>query len=148
MRLILRLVSCWLVCAAVVAGAPSDDVSAVRAAEAQRLVATIAADTTALAPLLSEDLRYAYSDGREQTKREFLAAVASNRVKYLSITPDQVEIQPIAPGAMAVHGRAKFAAIADGRRTEFTLRFLAVWRSESGLWRLFAYQSSQLSPVK
>jgi ketosteroid isomerase-like protein len=126
----------------------ADDLSDVRAAEAQRLAATISGDTARLARLLSDDLRYAHSDGRVQTKGQFVAAVAGSRIKYLAITPEAVEWQPVNAGAWCESGRARLVAMADGRRAEFTLRFLAVWRQESGSWRLLSYQSSQLAPAK
>lgn len=126
----------------------ADDLAAVRSAGEQRLAATIAGDVGRLEALLSDDLRYAHSDGRVQTKRQFLAAVASNRIKYLVITPDSVELRPVNAGAVCESGKARLVAEADGRRAEFTLRFLAVWRNESGRWRLLSYQSSQLAPAK
>jgi ketosteroid isomerase-like protein len=126
----------------------ADDLDDVRAADAQRLAATISGDTGRLERLLSDDLRYAHSDGRVQTKRQFIAAVASSRIKYLAITPESVEWQPVNPGAWCESGRARLVALADGRRAEFTLRFLAVWRQETGGWRLLSYQSSQLAPAK
>ncbi len=128
--------------------APADELAAVRAADAQRLEATIAGDSRALGELLSDELRYAYSEGRVQTKAQFLASVAANRIKYLSITPRDVELQPVAAGVVVEHGRVVFAALTSSGRSEFTLRFLAVWRLENGRWRLFAYQSSQLAPAK
>lgn len=125
--------------------ADDDAFAAVRQADERRLAATIAGDTAALAELLSEELRYAHSDGRVQTKAQFIAAVAGSRLKYLSVTPEDVVLQPIAPGAVAMHGRARLVVAAEERRLEFTLRFLSVWREETGQWRLFAYQSTPLA---
>lgn len=123
----------------------STDFEAVRAADQARLAATLHADTLKLSSLLSDDLHYAYSDGRVQTKAQFIAAVASNKVKYLSFEPYDVTCQQAADGVVAMSGRAKFAAQAGQGRVEFALQFLAVWRRESGQWRLLAYQSSQLA---
>jgi hypothetical protein len=116
---------------------------AVRHADEERIAATIAGDTVKLATLLSDDLRYAYSDGRVQTKPQFIEAVGANKVKYLSLVPKDLRLQVIVPGAVAVNGFAHITAASNSRRVEFTLHFLAVWREESGKWRLLAYQSSQ-----
>ncbi len=126
--------------------ADDDDFAAVRAADADRIAATIAGDVAQLGELLSADLRYAHSDGRVQTKSQFLAAVATNPVKYLSVVPRDVELQTIASGAVTMTGRAEVLAQTKTDRVKFALRFLAVWRHESGRWRLAAYQSSQLLP--
>ena len=127
-----------------IAAHAADEFAAVRAADAERIAATIAGDVDQLGELLSADLRYAHSDGRVQTKPQFLAAVASNPVKYLSVVPRDVELQAIAPGAVTMTGRAEIVAQTKSDRVKFALRFLAVWRHESGRWRLAAYQSSQL----
>ncbi len=126
--------------------ADADDFAAVRVADQRRIVATIASDTAALAKVLSDDLHYAHSDGRVQTKPQFLSAVAAKRIKYLSVLPQDIAFQSIVPtAAVAMHGRARLVVEADGRRLEFTLRFLAVWRKEGDAWRLLSYQSSQLA---
>lgn len=124
--------------------APADDFAAVQRADQARIAAILAGDTAALSPFLSEDLHYAHSDGRVQTKPQFLAAVGGNRIRYLTFEPHDVHLQAIAPGAVAMNGRARLVAEAGGQRVQFTLRFLAVWREEAGQWRLLAYQSSQL----
>lgn len=128
----------------VFAWAEPAEFAAVERADRARIAATIAGDVTALGQLLSDDLHYAHSDGRVQTKAEFLAAVGANRIRYLSFDPHDVKLQSIAPGAVTMNGRARIVVEAGGQRLEFTLRFLAVWRAESGQWRLLAYQSSQL----
>lgn len=121
------------------------DHTAVRAADQERIAATIVGDTLRLSQLLSNELRYAHSDGRVQTKAQFIAAVAGNKVRYLSFEPQDVALQSITPGAVAMQGRARLKVQANEQRLEFTLRFLAVWRNEEGRWRLLVYQSSQLA---
>jgi len=145
MRRFLQLLSLLLLATTHVRAGEDADFAAVRRADQQRIVATIAGDKLKLAALLSDDLRYAHGDGRVQSKAQLLAAVADNKAKYLSVVPQDVAFQAIAPGAVAMRGRARIAALADGRRTEFVLRFLAVWRDEAGAWRLLAYQSSSLA---
>jgi ketosteroid isomerase-like protein len=149
MKRCFRLIALLTLALALVCHAADEEAFAsVREADRQRLDATIAGDTARLASLLSDDLRYAYSDGRLQTKPQLLAAVAANRIKYLSIVPSGLELQAISPDAVAMHGRARLSALANGHRTEFTLRFLSVWRREGGHWHLLAYQSSQLAEAR
>ena len=124
----------------------SVDESAVRHADQRRIQATISGDATELSELLSDDLLYAYSDGRVQTKAQFIAALASHQLKYVSADPEDVKYQSIASGAAVLSGRARLVVDAKDQRVTFTLRFLAVWREEAGHWRLVAYQSSPLSP--
>jgi ketosteroid isomerase-like protein len=145
MKTLARLVLPFVLCVCPLRAEEPDDFAAVRAADEARLAATIAGDTLKLSQLLSNELFYAHSDGRVQTKAQFIAAVAGNRIQYASVTPHDLKLQAIAPGAVAMNGRARLVVRADGRPLEFTLRFLAVWRNEDGPWRLLAYQSSQLA---
>lgn len=145
MKIFARLVLPFVLGVSSLPAAESDDFAAVRAADEARLAATIAGDTLKLAQLLSDELFYAHSDGRVQTKAQFIAAVAGSRIKYVSVTPHDLQLQAIVPGAVAMNGRARLVVRADERQLEFTLRFLAVWRQEDGQWRLLSYQSSQLA---
>lgn len=140
----LRFLAFWILSASWAFAAGPDDFSAVARADQQRIAATIAGNTDQLSALLADDLHYAYSDGRVQTKAQFLAATASNPVKYLSVVPREVRFQRIAAGAVAMNGVARAEAITDGKRVEFTFRFLAVWREDAEQWKLLAYQSSAL----
>ena len=124
--------------------APADDFAAVRRSDQERISATIAGDAEKLGGLLSEQLRYAHSDGRVQGKRQFIAAVTSSKTKYISVEPRDVEYESIADGSVLTTGRAHLVVMANSTRLEFELHFLAVWRQESGQWRLLAYQSAQL----
>jgi ketosteroid isomerase-like protein len=116
----------------------------VRAADTARVMATIAGQTDRLAPLLSDALSYGHADGRVQTKAEFLAAVKSARVKYEAYDYDDVKVTRATDDVALMTGRAKLRASGGGVRVEFSLKFLSVWRRESGAWRLFAYQSTRL----
>ncbi len=136
MRLLFALL-CTAACA--VAG-PADEV---RAADTARVMATIAGDTARLAPLLAADLSYGHSNGRAQTKEEFLEAVRSNRVRYEAYDYETVQITPVAADLALMTGTARLRATAGAERVAFRLRFLSVWRREDGAWRLFAYQSAR-----
>lgn len=117
----------------------------VRAADAARIMATIAGDTVRLAPLLCDALTYGHSDGRLQTKAELLGAVKSNRVKYEAYDYEELHIARVNDDVATMTGRASLRATAGGQRVAFRLRFLAVWRREAGAWRLCAYQSAPLA---
>jgi hypothetical protein len=122
----------------------AENFAAVRAADEARIAATIAGDATKLSALLSEQLRYAHADGRVQNKIQFLAAARGNTTKYLSVEPSDIGFQAVAPGAVAMNGRAHLVVSVNGNRLAFDLRFLAIWREEAGQWRLLAYQSARL----
>jgi len=119
---------------------PENDV---RAADTARVTATIAGDFRGLAPLLSDELSYGHSDGRVQTKLDFLDTVRTSRVKYEAYDYEELHAQNVGEGLVTLTGRVFLRASAGGETITARLRFLAVWRQENGAWRLFAYQSTR-----
>ncbi len=117
----------------------------VRAADAARIAATLERNTTSLAPLLSDDLIYTNADGRVQTKSQYLASVAESDARYVAVHPRAVQLQLLHPGAVVMTGHSDILAETAGQRVRFSLRFLAVWRDESGRWKLAAYQSTPIA---
>lgn len=142
-RFLVRL--CWWLCLctgpALHASTLQEDV---RAADTRRVMATIAGDADRVAALLSDDLRYGHADGRVQNKAEFLAAVRSNRMRYEAYDYEEMQIDRAADDIAVITGRANLRVRTTDQHLAFRLRFLAVWRNESGTWRLLAYQSAQL----
>ena len=133
-----------LVATSPLSGADADDFAAVKAADEQRIAATIANHSSELAKLLSDDLYYGNADGRVQTKAQFLAAAAGNKARYTSVVPLELGFQTIATGVVAMNGITRLTASVSQQVVEFRIRFLAVWRKESGQWKLLSYQSSQI----
>jgi ketosteroid isomerase-like protein len=124
--------------------AASDALAEVKRADAARVKATISGDATRLAALLADDLSYGHSDGRVQTKAEFISAVSNNQIKYESIDYAETKLRETAPGVVTMTGRVHLKARGGNVQVQFTLRFLAVWREEAGQWRMHAYQSTRL----
>lgn len=144
MKLILPSLILFLALATAAIAGDEEDFAAVRRADEERISATIAADSEKLGALLSDHLRYSNSDGRVQTKQQFIEAAARSKIKYLSVQRHNVEATPIALGAVTLSGDAHVIVTSSGQHLEFDVHFLSVWRQESGKWRLLAYQSSSL----
>ena len=116
----------------------------VAAADDARVAALLANDLAKLGPFLSEDLSYGHSDGRVETKAEFLHALTGAKTRYESITYLDRNLATAAPGIVILTGRARMKLLHDGKPLAFTLRIHGVWREEAGQWRLLAYQSARL----
>lgn len=125
------------------AAAWADPVAEVRQADQVRVDATLAGDVSRLSSLLSERLTYGHSDGRLQTKAEFLQAVASRRIQYHRFDYEDPRFERISDDVVTMTGRVHLKATAGTENAEFTLRFLAVWRRERAGWQLCAYQSAR-----
>ena len=119
----------------------------VRAADATRVLSTLRGDADRLAQLLSDGLTYGHLDGRVQSKPALLAAVRSKDLTYEAYAYLELRITPVSDAVAIMSGRTHLKASAGAVHVDYAIRFLAVWRRESGTWRLFAYQSTKL-PAK
>lgn len=128
-----------------VAARGEDDprVVAVLAADDTRIAAMTAADPVALAPLLSPDLRYSHSNGAVDTKASLLELIGGKATRYISYRPVERGVRFASPEIALEHGRAELVLEKDGKQTEATFLFLAVWRFEDGAWRFLEWQSAR-----
>jgi len=111
--------------------------------ERRRFAAQVAVDVGVLGEVLSERLRYCHSDGRCETKAEFIDALTSGRMRYRAL--DVLELEPRVVGsAMVVHGRLAVSAESQGKPAQFNLVFTDVYESTVTGWRLVAWQSTRL----
>jgi len=130
---------------ATVTFAASDAIEAVKRADAARIKATLAHDRVALGDLLSEDLIYGQNDKSSITKGPFLLTLTVSQNNYDSYEVDDLKFVEVGPGVVAMSGRAVVKGMQGVKRVDFTNRFLAVYRSEAGKWRLIAYQSARVA---
>jgi hypothetical protein len=121
-------------------------VERVRAADDARVAATLAADPARLGELLSDELRYAHSNGRVDTKSAFIQSLTTGAVAYEAIDYQERTFRTAAPGVVLMHGRLLARVRSAGRPLALDLNFLAVWREEAGRWRLLAWQSGANPP--
>lgn len=118
-------------------------VQEIGALERKRFAAMVAVDAAGLDAVLSERLRYCHSDGRCETKGQFIEALQSGRLRYVSI--EVLELEPKAVGtAMLVQGRLALAVEQQGQALQLKMAFTDVYESTSSGWRLVAWQSTRL----
>jgi len=132
--------------ALVVRANDADIIAAVKTADDKRVAALIKADVAALDPFLSEQLRYAHSNGVIDTKASYRESVATHRSVYNSVEYLQRDFVPAAPGIVLMAGRALIKAGSTTQQNQLDLNYLAVWRLEDGQWRFLAWQSCRNPP--
>jgi Domain of unknown function (DUF4440) len=118
----------------------------VRAADDERVAATIAADPARLAAIFSEELRYAHSSGKVDTKASYTRSLVSHGTIYESFDYLERKFKAAGPGVVLMTGRVLIHSRNDGAPVVLDLNFLAVWREENGHWRFLAWQSSRNPP--
>lgn len=112
------------------------------AAEAARGDALRRGDVTALAGLLSDDLRYIHSTGKLETKADVLSSFAEGRTAYERFETSDLHATTITPEVVVLSGRIDQRKLTRGTWGDAKLLFHAVWRKESGQWRLVSLQTA------
>ena len=124
-------------------GADDKIIAAVRAADDERVAATKAGDAARLQASYSDDLHYAHSSGKVDTKASQIQGITTGGNRYDSFEYKDRTFVPAAPGIVLMKGRVlvHMSNKQSGQKTTNDLNYLAVWREEKGKWRFLAWQS-------
>ncbi|HTO04240.1 MAG TPA: nuclear transport factor 2 family protein [Opitutus sp.] len=121
-------------------------ISAVTAADDERMAAVKAGDSARLNAILSDDLRYAHSNGSVDNKTAFVDSLVTGKTVYENFEYKDRTIFPAAPGIALMSGRVLVKVRVGEQKLSIDLNYLAVWREENGRWRFLSWQSSR-NPV-
>jgi len=122
-------------------GAESAAAAAVRRADAARCAAMMQGDGPALAAVMSEALRFVHSDGRVEGKADYVRNLMAGDTEYQGVQTSEVQALEPAPGVVVLIGAQEMRKRLGAAWSEIRLRYLAVWREEGGVWRMYAWQS-------
>lgn len=119
-------------------------IAALRADNA-RLAAMMAGDAAALARVMSDQLRFVHSDGRVESKADYVKNVMAGDTAYADVKTSSVETTQIAPDVVVILGAQQMRKRLGKEWSNVNLRYLAVYRNELGTWRMVAWQSARPS---
>ena len=119
----------------------STEQQAVLQADDERYRLMIAGDVAALEPLLDAGLVYTHSSAVVDTKSQYLDALRTGRVKYVSAERRDEAVRVYNTIAL-MHGRAIMRVVIDGTEKQLNNLFQAVWVQHEGKWRLLAWAST------
>ena len=139
------LLSCLLPFAA--AAADDAKLAAITAADDARVAAMLTPNQATLDKVLSDDLRYAHSNGKVDTKASLTASLLGGEAKYLSYKYTERAFRFPAPDVAVMAGRLEVQAKVDGVSMTTGISYLAVWRLEKGQWKFLAWQSCKIPPA-
>jgi ketosteroid isomerase-like protein len=128
----------WSFCSAATTQ-PSDEAAVAEAVERLRQ-AMIDADRAALVELLADQLSYGHSDGRVQTKAEFIDAIVNKRSVFHAITLSDQTLAIVGDGAIVRH-RFAADAVSGGKPSSPRIAVLQVWQKQNGRWTLLVRQA-------
>ncbi|MFO1449512.1 MAG: nuclear transport factor 2 family protein [Opitutaceae bacterium] len=140
-----------LVLAATVVGLASSlqakdpSVVAVFRADQERLDAMMSGNVSALARVLSDELVFVHSDGRVESKGDYVKNLLAGDTAYEKAGTADVRTLEPAKGVVILIGAQTMRKRLGGTWSDVSLRFMSVWRNEDGDWRMVAWQSMRPS---
>ena len=143
--LLTLLLACLLPFAASAADDPK--VTALTAVDDARVAAMLKPSKAALDTVLSNDLRYAHSNGKVDTKASLTGSLLGGEAKYVSYKYSERSFKFPAPDVALMAGRLEVQAVVDGVSMTTGISYLAVWRLEQGQWKFLAWQSCKIPPA-
>jgi len=121
--------------------------AAVRAADDERVAATLAADPARMDAIFSDQLHYAHSSGKIDTKKSYVESLLTRSTIYTGYDYKLRDFHVAAPDIVLMTGHVIIKAGSATAQNINDLNFLAVWRNEGGKWRFLAWQSCKNPPA-
>jgi len=117
----------------------ADEAAVAKAVEALRK-ATYDQGKSQLEELCAEELSYGHSDGRVETKAQFINGVMTRKATLKSLTLSDHTIAIVGNNAIARHKWASESEM-DGKPTSTRILVLQVWLKQGSAWKLLARQA-------
>jgi hypothetical protein len=121
----------------------ADEAAVDKAVEALRK-ALLTADKGQLEKLTAAQVSYGHSDGRVQTKAQFIDGVMTRKATVKSIAFPELTIAVVGDAAIARH-LYESESETDGKPNNVRIGTLQVWQKQDGNWKLLARQGFKLA---
>jgi ketosteroid isomerase-like protein len=105
--------------------------------------AQLEADRASLAQVTSDQVSYGHSDGRVETKEQFIAGVMNRKQVVKSLTFPDLKLSVAGDAAIVRHIFLSESEL-DGKATTTRIGALQVWQKQGGTWKLLARQGFRL----
>ena len=109
----------------------------------KRMQAMAAKGVATLEAVLADDLVYAHSSARLDTKRSLIEGMTSGKTVYTAVEPSDVKAQDLGD-TVVLTGSCRISVMSQGRPNSFGVRFTDVYANKGGQWQMVAWQSTRL----
>jgi ketosteroid isomerase-like protein len=100
-------------------------------------------DKAKLDQVTAPQISYGHSDGRVESKDQFITAVANRKATVKSLAFPELKIAVTGDAAVARHIYLSESEL-DGKVTHTKIGALQVWQKQNGTWKLLARQGFRL----
>ena len=129
--------------ALLVAAGPED---AVKQAEKEWATAVVKKDYAVLGKVLADDMQYTHSDGRLDTKTDYIESLKSGKQTYDAAEHQSIDVRLIGKDVALVRARLRMtAAVAGKPAVPANFSVLRVYKLNKGQWQLVGHQSARLA---
>ena len=118
-------------------------IEAIRALERDRFRAMVDGDVPVLNQLLSESVSFVHTNGKRETKQQFIDAITAGHRRYRQIEVQSQDVMPVGADACVVTGKALLEMEANNGAILFPIAYTAIQTREDGHWRLVAWQATR-----
>ena len=125
------------------AGAQAGDEAAVAQSVETLRKAQFEADKAKLAQVTSDQVSYGHSDGRAETKDQFITGVMTRKQVVKSLAFPDLKISVVGNAAIVRHIYLAESEL-EGKATTTRIGALQVWQKPDGGWKLLARQGFRL----
>jgi len=109
----------------------------------KRMEAMARKDIATLDELIAEDLIYAHSTARLDTKTSLIDNMLSGQTVYTSVEPSKVVAQDLGD-TVVLTGECQIKVNVKGTPNAFGVRFTDVYALRNGKWQMVTWQSTKL----
>jgi hypothetical protein len=124
-------------------GAQGGDEAAVAQGVETLRKAQLEADRAKLAQVTSDQVSYGHSDGRVETKEQFINGVMTRKQLVKSLTFPDLKLSVVGNAAIVRHIYLAESEL-DGKATTTRIGALQLWQKQDGAWTLLARQGFRL----
>ena len=124
-------------------GAQGADEAAVTQSVETLRKALLEPDKAKLAQVTSDQISYGHSDGRVETKEQFINGVMTRKQVVKSLAFPDLKLSVVGNAAIVRHIYLSESEL-DGKATTTRIGALQVWQKQDGAWKLLARQGFRL----
>src|ERR1700709_1983055 len=124
---------------------PANTIEAIRGLERDRFRAMVDGDGALLDALLADNASYVHTNGKRETKRQFIDAITAGRRRYRQI---EIQSQDLVPGgrdSWGVWGRSLSEMESKNGALLFPIAYTAIHVQADGQWQLIAMQATRVA---
>jgi len=125
------------------AGASAADESAVTESVEILRKGLLEADKAKLEQVAASQISYGHSDGRVETKEQFINGVMTRKQVVKSLAFPELQVAVVGDAAVARHIYLSESEL-EGKPTTTRIGALQVWQKQNGGWKLLARQGFRL----